>query len=68
MTYIGNNKVAVGNLGRTTTKAAADRYNAIYGKRNVSSLANTTSTLLGGALGGYAGYKLETILVAAILL
>lgn len=58
MTYIGNNKVAVGNLGRTTTKAAADRYNAIYGKRNVSSLANTTSSLLGGALGGYAGYKI----------
>lgn len=58
MTYIGNGQVAVGNSGRITTKAAANRYNAIFGKKAGRSIAGTASSLAIGALGGYAGYQI----------
>ncbi len=58
MTYIGNGRVAVGNQGRITTKAAADRYNAIYGKRTVSPIANTATSLIGGYLGWNIGSQI----------
>lgn len=58
MTYIGNGRVAVGNQGRITTKAAADRYNAIYGKRTVSPIANTATSLIGGYLGWNVGSQI----------